>query len=282
MRIELADHLAAHLPRQGTFDAVLSLTGRVFREHKNRRTFRCEIGGRAYFVKVHDRTPPAEFVRNLLHVRWPITSAAPERDAIERLVRLGAPTVRCAGFGERGGTPWTRQSFIITEALEGFIHLDEAVRSWQSLPHQRQSRLKHAAVAELAAIARAMHENGLNHRDFYLCHFMLPQRDFSTFERGDELRLHVIDLHRVQIRPRVPIRWIAKDLSGLLFSSLDLGVTSLDGLRFLRTYWGCGWRERLRQRGTRGFLRHVIRRAVRTYRGDFGRSPALPAGLASF
>lgn len=280
MSVELSEHLAAHLPQENVFDSVLSLRGQMFRAHKNRRTLCCEIGGRAYFVKVHDRTPIAEFARHLLHARWPITSAEPERRGIARLAELGVPTVRCAGFGMRGATPWTRQSFIITEALEGFIHLDEAARFWQSLAPRVAARLKHAAISELAAIARAMHEHGLNHRDFYLCHFMLPQRDFNGFRAGESLQLHVIDLHRVQCRSRVPARWIAKDLSGLLFSSIDLGVTTLDCTRFLRAYWGKGWRERLR--GQRRFLKHIIRRAKRTYRGDFGRLPALPVGLSSF
>ncbi|MST95429.1 MAG: hypothetical protein EXS33_09230 [Pedosphaera sp.] len=42
------------------------------------------------------------------------------------------------------------------------------------------------------------------------------------------MELFVIDLHRAQLRDRVPARWLVKDLGGLLFSALDCGLTRRD------------------------------------------------------
>ena len=48
--------------------------------------------------------------------------------------------------------------------------------------------------------------------------------------------LHLIDLHRAQIRQNVPRRWVVKDLGGLLFSAFEKDLTRRDLLRFVRTY----------------------------------------------
>jgi heptose I phosphotransferase len=280
----LSEHLKAHLPADPAkaFDAIMQLQGEVFREHKNRSTFRAIIGGRAYFVKIHGQTAWGEIMKNALRGRWPVLTAAPEWHAIGRLEKLGVPTVNGVGYGCRGRFPHRRQSFIITEALEGMIHLDELP---QALDRLRVGASERAAmyrriVNELARISRLLHSNGLNHRDYYLNHFMIRDRDWSQWRVGDDLILHVIDLHRMQIRARgTPRRWMIKDISGLLFSAFDAGPTRHDCLRFLRRYWGDGWRERWRNSGL--WRRQVLSRAVSLYRSERGRSPRLPAGLAS-
>jgi heptose I phosphotransferase len=280
MLLTLSDHLRASLPQESTFDAVLALNGEVFRAHRHRRTIRCDIGGTRYFVKTHDHTGWREILKNVLRGRLPTLTALPEWHAINRLRELGVPTMQVAGIGRRGWNPARLQSFLITHDLVGMIHLDEAVRRWMNLPASTRFRLKRQAILELASIARSFHHHGMNHRDFYLCHFMLPDRNFAELKRGELLDLHVIDLHRVQMRRSTPSRWVAKDLSGLLFSSLDGGITSGDVLRFLRAFAANDWRAMIRRK--RCFLRHIIRRAVRLYRSEHEREPRLPAGLASF
>lgn len=60
---------------------------------------------------------------------------------------------------------------------------------------------------------------------------------FSGHE--DELKISVIDLHRAQLRRKVPLRWRDKDLTGLYFSSMDIGLKTRDYLRFMKVYFGC-------------------------------------------
>jgi len=275
--IVLNEHLAAHLPADAPFEAVLALDGETFRTHKHRRTFRCEIGGRAYFVKIHRHAGWGEVLKDSLRARRPIVTADPEVRAIERCRERGIPTVTPAGYGTRGRAPARLESFIITEPLEGFVHLDAFVETLSAMPRSERFRVRRRIIAELAEIARRLHESGMNHRDLYLCHFMLPPPDAAA---DAPLRIHVIDLHRVQIRASVPRRWIAKDLAALLFSSLDAPVTSRDLVRFLRAYWGPSWREKIGDE--RAFLRRIIRRTLRLYRDEHGKPPRPPAGLASF
>lgn len=280
MLLILSSQLAQALPREGAFDAVLELQGQLFRQHRHRRTIRCELGGEAYFLKIHGHTGWREILKNVLRGRVPTLTALPEWRALQRLRDLGVPTIAAAGVGRRGWNPARLESFLFTRELSGMMHLDDAARAWLALPPKSRFHLKRQMILEVASLAAALHRNGMNHRDCYLCHFMLPAQDFNACVRGTPLGLHIIDLHRAQIRRHTPARWIAKDLSGLLFSSLDAGVTSIDVARFLRAYAGEQWRDMVRRR--RWFLRHIIRRAARLYRSEHGRPAPVPASLASF
>ena len=270
----LDDDLRRHIPQGGEFEFIFGLRGEVVREQKNRRMIRTRIGERVCFVKTHGRASWREIAKNAARGRWPVLTAGPEWQAIRRATELGIPTVKAIGFGVRGQAPAGRESFIITEELPGFVHLDELPPLLASLPPRQRVRIQRRLIADVAHIAQALHSHGLNHRDFYLNHFMLPQRDWRTWN-GEDMRVHVIDLHRTQVRRRTPRRAILKDISGLLFSAFDAGVTWRDWLRFLPAYWNRPWREEWA--GSRLWRWHVMRRAVSLYRSERGRSPQLPA-----
>lgn len=85
-----------------------------------------------------------------------------------------------------------------------------------------------------------MHAAGINHRDCYICHFLLH---LPFTGREDELKISVIDLHRAQIRAKVPRRWRDKDLIGLYFSSMNIGLTQRDIWRFMKVYFGMPLRQ---------------------------------------
>jgi heptose I phosphotransferase len=278
--IDLSAHLRSCFPDEHAFDRIMQLEGTVFRRHKNRRTFQVDLDGRSYFVKVHGPTGWREILKNLAHLRLPVISAAPERRAIERLQSLDIPTVRAVGYGHRGVNPARRESFIVTDALQEMARLDELASDWGGLAGPARWRLRQALIDEVADIARTLHRDGLNHRDFYLVHFLLPDRDWRTWTPDAPLRMHLIDLHRMQIRHRTPQRWIVKDLAGLLFSALDLDLTFGDYLRFWARYRLAGWRSAVS--GDASLLRQVIRRAARLYRHEQGTPPRLPAAIASF
>ncbi len=93
-------------------------------------------------------------------------------------------------------------------------------------------------------MVRKMHASGINHRDCYICHFLLH----LPFEGNEEtLKISVIDLHRAQIRSRVPRRWRDKDLIGLYFSSMNIGLTQRDVWRFMKIYFELPLKAILRQ-----------------------------------
>jgi heptose I phosphotransferase len=277
--LELSEHLKQHLPAGREFDAIMAMRGEVFREHKNRRTMRVDIGGRQYFLKIHGPTSWREILKNALRGRWPVLTARTEWKAIKRLEHLQVSTTPAAGMGVRGRWPGALESFLLTDALPNMTHLSDVPPRLTGLRHRSRAMLNRTMIEHVAHIARKLHLHGLNHRDFYLCHFMVQDREWIHWRPQDALIVHLIDLHRLQIRRNTPARWIIKDISGLLFSALDAGLTSRDYLRFLQAYWRAPWRERWARSGR--WRRIVVRRAVSLYRSEHGRSPRLPAFLAS-
>jgi len=253
------------------FAEVDALQGQVLRELEGRRTLRTEIDGRGYFAKIHHGVGWREILKNLICLRLPIISARNERLAIEHLERLGVETMRMVAFGERGENPAHRHSFIITEELAPTISLEDYCRDWPLAPPE--PALKRALITRVAEIARTMHENRMNHRDFYLCHFLLHTHPTPTPET---LRLSIIDLHRAQIHARTPApRWRRKDLAGLHFSSLHIGLTRRDLLRFLRVYFNAPLRATLKnQARLLTWLRREATRLAERYQRKYSPTSA--------
>ena len=247
------------------FDVVSGIEGTVYRQVESRRTFRFEHGGKDYFAKVHTGVGWREIFKNLSQLRVPILDASNEWRAIRALERLGVDTLEVVGYSAVGANPATRKSCIITVALEDTISLEDLARAGPVEPG-----LKRRLIARVADIARIMHTNGLNHRDLYVCHFHLDRSTISD----PVPRLHVIDLHRAQLRQKTPRRWIVKDVSGLFFSVFDAGLTRRDVFRFMRAYSGKTLRATLLQDVT--FWREVVERARRQYLSE---NEAIPAAI---
>jgi heptose I phosphotransferase len=223
------------------FVAVEALEGEVFRELEARRTLRTVVAGRAYFVKIHRGVGWAEILKNLFSLRLPVLGANNEWQAIDRLAAAGVASMRAVAYGQRGRNPAARHSFIITEELAPTISLEDFCRPWPQQPPP--AALKHALIARVADMAGRMHRAGVNHRDFYICHFLLH---LDPAPAAATLKLSLIDLHRAQLRDKTPRRWRDKDLASLYFSALEIGLTRRDRLRFLRGYFAGSLREILR------------------------------------
>ncbi|WP_312416751.1 lipopolysaccharide core heptose(I) kinase RfaP [Pseudescherichia sp.] len=240
--VELKEPLATLWRGKDAFAEVKKLQGDVFRELETRRTIRFELAGKSYFLKWHQGTSVKEIAKNLLSLRMPVLGADREWNAIHRLSECGVDTMHGIGFGEKGANPLTKKSFIITEDLTPTISLEDYCADWSVNPPDLH--VKRMLIRRVAMMVRKMHQAGVNHRDCYLCHFLL-HLPFSGEER--DLKLSIIDLHRAQIRRRVPQRWRDKDLIGLYFSSMNIGLTERDVWRFLKIYFGVSLKEIFRQ-----------------------------------
>ena len=239
--VELKEPFTTLWRGKDAFEEVKKLDGEVFRELETRRTLRFEAAGKSYFLKWHKGTTLKEIVKNLLSLRTPVLGADREWHAIHRLHRLGVDTMCGVGFGEKGLNPLTRTSFIITEDLTPTISLEDYCADWATTPPD--ARVKRMIIHRVATMVRDMHAGGINHRDCYICHFLL-HLPFSG--REEDLKISVIDLHRAQIRTKVPRRWRDKDLIGLYFSSMNIGLTERDIYRFMRVYFGKSLKEIVR------------------------------------
>jgi heptose I phosphotransferase len=225
---------------------------------KNRRTLRVEINGRAYFAKIHGPVGWSEILKNLITLRWPVLGATNEYRASQVLKCAGVRVPEVAAFGTRGISPASRESFILTDAVEPSISLEDYCADWGT---NRPSRaIKKTLIEQVAKMTRQMHAQGLNHRDLYICHFLLN----GTLLQKGRFELTMIDLHRAQKRNRVPTRWLVKDLGSLLFSCMDLGFQRRDWLRFIKIYSGTPLRKGLPDHML-GFWQDVELRAQNLY-----------------
>lgn len=241
MKPFLAEPFASLWAQQDVFVAAEALQGEVYRELEGRRTLRTEVDGRGYFVKIHRGIGWGEIIKNLLGAKLPVLGARNEYVAIERLHRAGVATMTAVAFAERGSNPARQHSFIITEELAPTISLEDYCMDWPQRPPA--FALKRALLERVADMTGRMHRAGVNHRDCYICHFLLHTD--QPVQPGN-FRLSLIDLHRAQSREQTPIRWRNKDLAALYFSALDIGLTRRDKLRFLRAYFDQPLRQVLR------------------------------------
>ena len=258
------------------FVAAQELRGTVYRDKEGRRTLRFEHDGRGYFLKLHEGVGWKEILKNLVQARLPVLGAENEYRAIRALEHLGIDTLSVAAYGRRGSNPAAQISFLITDELRDVETLEDICARWPRQPPP--PAFKRRLIERVAEIARRMHAAGINHRDFYLCHFLLENAtqpgNAATANAADH-RLYLMDLHRAQIRSRVPRRWLLKDLGGLYYSALDIGLNQRDILRFLRAYTQRPLREILDRDGA--FWAAVRERARRIYVRDHRRAPSSPA-----
>lgn len=274
MKLFLRDDIARAWSGRDAFECVAAIEGDVYRNREGRRTLRFSQNGREYFLKHHRGVGWKEIAKNLTQAKKPVLGAAQEYAAIERLHEAGIDTLSVAAFGERGLDPSCRESFLITDSLTGTISLEDL---FEGLAQTRpDARMRRALLRGVASIARRMHDAGVNHRDFYLCHFLMNE---SAVSAGDPTAaLHLIDLHRSQVRRRVPSRWRVKDLGGLYFSGARCGFSRRDLYRFVEEYAGRPWHEELRRNG--GFWQRVRREGDKIYRRYYEKEPAFPLGFS--
>lgn len=218
------------LPAGDAFAHIMGLRGEVFRDMPGRLTLNFKLGGQSYFVKQHFGVGWREIFKNFLSLKLPIIGAKTEKLAIEKLYQIGIPTTPLVAFGEKGCNPATQQSFVITQDLGDITSLETLCADWKNKPPP--SRLKRRLIVAVAKIAQKLHDGGMNHRDFYLCHFCLD----NVALKHDEIKLYLIDLHRVGIVERISVSARMKDMAGLYFSAMDIGLTKRDYLRFLSVY----------------------------------------------
>ena len=254
------------------FTVVKDIKGLVVRCKEGRTTQRFEINGAGFYAKHHGGVGWLEIFKNLIQCRLPILGATNEWLAINHLHSLGVDTLNAAAYGVKGNNPAHQQSFLITDELTGVISLEDLSKEWLSKPPSFV--LKRALITRVARMTRIMHRSGMNHRDLYICHFLLNLSALTEPVNPQSIHVYLIDLHRATIRSTVPRRWLIKDIGSLYFSILQAGFTRRDIYRFLKEYYQQPLGTIFLEQSS--FLRAVERRAINLYVKDFNSQPSLP------
>ena len=244
MHLELSPVFAQQWKNKDPFIEAEKLQGEIYRALEARKTLRFSFMDQSYFIKIHRGVGWFEIIENLLRLRLPVLGAKNEYLAIKKLEQLHIDTMHISGYALKGNNPARQQSFIITEDLINTISLEDYCADWKN--KKPNFKLKQLLIRKVAHISRTLHHNGINHRDFYICHFLLNKEhlDISQEELNPKsLKISLIDLHRAQIRKKTPERWIIKDIASLYFSAMDIGLTPRDFLRFIKLYQQASLRE---------------------------------------
>jgi heptose I phosphotransferase len=256
----LRDDLKPLMDVDKPFLVASNLQGREFRHVANRKTIRFSYQQKVYFIKLHFATGWKEIVKNLVELRLPIISALTEYEAIRHCEQHGLKTMTPAAVYKQGKNPATCRSFLITDELDNMIDLETLAANWEL--YIDSLKTKRRLIKAVAKIAAAMFDSGMNHRDFYICHFMLKQDTLHD----ETPALYLIDLHRAQIRKKVPRRWLIKDLAGLYFSTMDLPLTRQDYFYFLKEFTNKPAKYALRNNV--GFWTKVRQKADALYKNE--------------
>jgi len=264
LKTPLENHEAAN---GDIFSTIMQMGGEVFRDVPGRRTIKVKLGKNSYFIKQHFGVGWHEIFKNLFTFRLPVLSALTEWRAIQKLDEIGIPTTPAVAYGVRGDSPAKLQSFLITEDLGDIVSLETLCAEWPQNPPG--ATFKRHLILAVAKVARLLHDNGLNHRDFYICHLCLDKKRLAA---GD-IYLYLIDLHRVGIHEQIPRSARMKDMAAMYFSAMGIGLTKRDYLRFLRAYR----QQPLHQvfASERSFWSKVSTRAVKLYVKFHGKMPDL-------
>lgn len=146
----------------------------------------------------------------------------------------------------RPGTT-ARDSFLVTEWIDGGLNLTDFCRRIEELPPSQQARLLQAAAFRLGNLLGQMHAAGITHRD-------LKPGNLMLVPRGGDVTAYVIDLDGANIRRRIPYQLRLRNLSRLALGLEPFrAVGSTVRLRFLVAYltavgersreWKSLWRD---------------------------------------
>ncbi|MEQ1766111.1 MAG: lipopolysaccharide core heptose(I) kinase RfaP [Methylotenera sp.] len=226
--LSLPEHLRK--PGEDMFAYIMQMQGKAFRDVGIRKTIQVSLNGKSYFVKQHFGVGWREIFKNLISFKVPIVSAITEVSAIQKLEEVGIATTPLVAYGVKGSNPATQQSFIITQDLGDITSLEDVCADWQTNPPE--AAFKQTVVIAMAKLAAKLHAAGLCHRDFYLCHLALNKAELSK----NQVNLILIDLHRVLLNQSPYGKTVMKDISGLVFSTMNCGFTAEDWALFKEHY----------------------------------------------
>jgi len=188
------------------------------------------------YLKRHFALPWLARLAAIVNPAGSHTPGSAEWRHLERARSLGIPVPEVVAAGERIG-PWGKlQSFLMVAELTGCQALNEVMGELKDrYDPQTFAMLKRRIAIEMATISANLHRARMFHKDLYLCHFFIDLD--RLLQNPLDVRLILIDLHRLEEHKFWPDRWRWKDLGQLLFSTHGVpGIGPRDCLRFWKHY----------------------------------------------
>jgi len=222
------------------FDSIWDYQGgEIIKRIKTRSVIRIEFQNhdekKCFYLKRHNM----EYVglQRLLSPffpKWILSQGRKEFENICDFRKCNLPTVVPLAAGEKFVHLFWVQSFVITENFAPFISLEQMFRDHpEFLIGPEGNSKKRTLIKEIALLARRMHQNGFNHRDFNATHILI------YYEKGSEIpKLALFDLQRVDRKRFLRFRWIIKSIAELNYTMPDKIFSERDRLYLFLSYRG--------------------------------------------
>lgn len=202
------------------FDSIWRYnSGEPIKQIKDRSLIRFKIEAygkkKYYYLKKHN----LEFVgfRKLISYfvpGYPLSQGKIEFKNICDFKKYGLATVIPVAAGEKFIGFFKTESFLITEDVSPFISLEYLLKERHSFFMGQEGKTrKKKLLKEIALLAKKMHENGFNHRDFNATHILLNYDNPS-----DIPKLALFDLQRVDKKGFLKYWWAIKSMAGVNYT----------------------------------------------------------------
>jgi hypothetical protein len=190
--------------------------GTVVKQIKERSVIRMTLlhgkKRRHFFLKRHVAAPP-EFAALIGHCcqRRSLSPGMAEFENICDFRKNRLATVTPVAAGQRRVGLFRFESFLVTEDVTPCISLEELILDHpERLSGPDGIQRKHRIITAVARLARNMHDNGFNHRDFNATHVLIGPED----SKGKS-HMGLFDLQRVDRKKWMRYKWFIKIMAEL-------------------------------------------------------------------
>jgi len=221
------------------FDSFESINGDSVKKIEARSVIRFQLTHQnqknAIYLKRHN----LEFVGfsrlfSRFFPKWGLSQGRLEFENICDFRNSNLPTVIPVAAGEKFFRFFWAESFLITEDFSPYISLETLLEDRPHFYTGPEGKLKkRILINEIAVLARKMHQNGLNHRDFNATHILLH------YDNGSDVpKIALFDLQRINRNRFSKFRWKIKSLARLNYTLPDDIFSAEDKLNIFLSYKG--------------------------------------------
>jgi hypothetical protein len=148
--------------------------------------------------------------------------------------KYGIPTVVPVAAGERRTGFARYESFLLTKSFEPYVSMEEIIRNHpERLKGAEGLMRKERLIKAVALLARKMHDQGFNHRDFNATHVLVgPENGSGGFD------LALFDLQRMDRKNWLRTKWFIKTMAHLNYTMPAPLFSDQDRLLLFQTYKG--------------------------------------------
>lgn len=195
-----------------SFNDLFNIKGKIIRSGEHRETVEFIFKNKKYFIKRFSKGSIFQDLMNKLGIAKNVNHANNEFRAYKLLQDIGVTTPKLVCYGNEKKI-CNNRSFVVSEKIQKFEQLDNFFSNKKY--HKEKKNAQDHIYKKLVEIVSKLHQNAIVHHDLYLCHFLL---DLNSLKNKKNIKIYLIDYHRLEKKKNISTRRLIKELGDLLFS----------------------------------------------------------------